>query len=447
MGVRVSPSAPIFNYIIWKKGIDLEHKINSISSTEKELEIIMTLDEVQPYIDDEYKHAQETVEIKGFRKGKVPFKLIKQYYGSKIEFDSINNAANDKLNEIIKDEKIEIVGQPVLKDADKKDNNYVFTIVLTTFPEFELKEYRGITVNEPVYRVKDEDIEHEVQHVLLNYAQTEAADEIVDDWFVAEFDITELDPTNNLPVLSAKKESDKVFLHNHNIPEDFRANFIGKKVGDSFDTMLPNKDGENKLSRITITKIDKVILPELTEETVKLVSNNKFDNEEDFKSEIGFQVQEEWNRRSRTAMENQIVDKLVSAHEFEVPQEAIENAANILADDLKQRYKELEKIDNKEYVKDLFPQAEKALRWRLIRDKVIDKEGITVEDYDIDEKVDEMSKMFGFERDQIMNFVKNNPELHTQILNKKVFDLVLDFAITSETDFEGNELKDNEEEA
>jgi len=147
----------------------MEKNIKAFEGCERELEIIVSNSELEPYFDKEYKEIQPTVELKGFRKGKVPIKLIKQFYGKKIEKDLLHDISQDLLNDIIKEDNLKIVGEPRFKSADKTPEGAIFKIVYETIPEFELQDYRSLQLDEPVHNVNDEEIDEYLEDLSLEW--------------------------------------------------------------------------------------------------------------------------------------------------------------------------------------------------------------------------------------------------------------------------------------
>ncbi len=418
----------------------MEKKITQLEGCEKQIEITLTKSEIQPFIEKAYAEAAPKVDLKGFRKGKVPRHVVKQFFGKQLEFDAKQDASNDYFQKIVKEENIRIVSQPGLTDMKEDENGATFTVVFESFPEFELGEYRGLNIDEPIHRVTDEEIEHELLHLSINAGEINEAEEVKNDMFIVKYNYRKVDDATNLPLIGETEKDAQLFLHNHDIYPALRDRFINLKVGDSFNYLpAPNdKFPVNEMVMVTITEIKEVVPKELNDEFAKEYSGGKFESIDDLKTEITFQLQEQWDTRTREAMESQILDKLVGMHEFVSPPSLVNSVALEMAEDMVKRYAQYAKgltLKPEQFFHEMVPQAQQRVKWEIIKSKIIEKEDIKLEDYDIDQFVETEAGKYGIEKEAVRIAFERNEQISDGLLNKKVLDLILDFAITSETEF------------
>jgi len=418
----------------------LEKKITQLDGCEKEIEITLTKNEIRPFIEKAYFEAQPKVELKGFRKGKVPMSVVKMHFGKQLEFEAKQDASNDFFQKIIKEENIKVVNQPVLKDINEDENGAVFTIVFEAIPEFELAEYHGLSIEEPVHRVTDEEIQHELLHMQINQAEIKPAEEAVNEMYVVKFSYRNVDEATGLPLLGESVKESQVFLHNHDIYPALRDKFIGLKVGDSFNYLPAPNDmfPPNQTVNITINGVEEVIPKELNDDFANQSSEGRFQTVEDLKTEIGFQLQEQWDSRSREQMEMQIMDTLVKLHDFANPPSFVATVLKEMAENFKERYKQYSGVDNlnsEEIAAELMPQDENRVKWEIIKSKIIEKEDLKIEDYDIDQFVETEAAKLNIDKQIIRMAVERNENIKENMLSKKVMDFLIDFAVTSEVEF------------
>ena len=428
----------------------MEKIINQISDCEKEIVITLSNEEIKPFIDKAYFEVQPKVDMKGFRKGKVPMSLIRQQFGKSIEFDAKQDASNETFQKIVKEEKIKVLSQPILKNMEEKDGNSVFTIAFETMPDFELGEYRGLQLNEPVHRVGDDEIEHEIEHLRINYGEIKDADEILSDYYIVNMNYRNIDESTGLPVLSDKPQETRAFLHNHNLYPSLREKFMNLKIGDNFNYLPAPNDifPPNQMVNVTITEIKEVVPAELNDEFANKASNGKLDTIEDLRQEYGFQLQEQWDQRSRQAMENQIVDTLVSNHEFSVPPTLLKEVLDSMVAETIKRYEEYTKmqlsLDKEQIAENLRDEAVNRVKWEIIMSKIIEKENIKLEDYDLEQFAEAEAAKYNMDVSIIKQAIKENDTITANLVSKKVMDLIFDFAITNEVDFEEIEAHEHE---
>ena len=110
-----------------------------------------------------------------------------------------------------------------------------------------------------------------------------------------------------------------------------------------------------------------------------------------------------------------------------------------MKEDIKKKYgntKKLENISDEQFAEDLRPLAEKDIRWEMIKNKIIEKEDIKVEDYDIEPIVEAEAERLKSDKEAIKKSLLENTNFTSRILSKKAMDLIMDFAEIEEVDFE-----------
>ncbi len=123
------------------------------SDQEAEIAISIGVSDYKPKLDEELKKYQQKAHMKGFRKGKVPLSMIKKMYGKAMLADTVNQLLQEKLGGFLKDEKLDILGQPLpSKDQEtfdfdlNSDRDFVFLFDVGLTPQFELKGVDDSTV-------------------------------------------------------------------------------------------------------------------------------------------------------------------------------------------------------------------------------------------------------------------------------------------------------------
>ncbi|MCX7736507.1 MAG: trigger factor [Candidatus Kapabacteria bacterium] len=415
---------------------------NYIEHPGNERELIITLsdEEILPHFEKALRDIQPDLEIKGFRKGKVPISVIKQRFGASVEADTIEKLLSEEFSKIIKEDNLNVVGQPVIKSIDKENGNTKASIVFEVFQEIEIKDYHGLQINEPFHKVTDEEIEHEIYHILINNGDIVEDEEILSDLHLVDVTIREIDPETNLHLLGSKPEKTQIFLHSHTIIPELRNLMMNKRVGDTFRFKPSDFDqyAPNKVFEFTVDKINKIVPKELTDEFVKEYTREKLQTVDEFKDDIGFQIQERWNQKSREEMENQIMNKLVEMNDFDPPTSVVINVAQSLFENFKKQYGNNlpPDVTFDDMRDDLIPIAKNQVKWAMIREEIIKKEGLKVEDYDIEPIAQMESDRLQIDLETTKNNLMKNSRLVDAILSKKVFDLIIDFAETTEVPFE-----------
>ncbi|MDD3125424.1 MAG: trigger factor [Candidatus Kapabacteria bacterium] len=416
----------------------MEYVIKNINACERELTLNATTAEFEKFVDAKFKEVSPKVDMKGFRKGKVPAHLVKKMFGAQIDQEAQTDCGNYFFREVTKEKQISILSAPFFKSIDKKDTGIEFVIAFETVPDFELCDYRTMTVKEPVHRVQEDEIEEQLKNILLANGTFSEASTITGENFKLKVKYSVEDPEhpeNN----RVQKESFDLLLSDSRLPHDLVEAFKDKKVGDIVDFNPENKE---LVSRYTIEKIEEIHALETTEENIKKLSENKFDNIADFKQELGFQLQEMWDEKAREIMEEEIIDDLIAKHTFEVPNGYYrDNLVKYTMNFYKQQKVELKE---KDVLNDL-PMFEKYFgdivmklaKWSFISDKISMKEKLEIEESDYDDQITKFADQFpGIAPEQLKTILSSNDEFKATMVRKKLMDLLLDFATTEEVDFD-----------
>ncbi len=419
----------------------METKINIIDSCEREIEISVTNEEIKPIIDKAYADVLPEVEIKGFRKGKAPLKMVKQIYGKRIEADALQDGSIEFFNKAAKEQKLTFLGQPVLQKIEQTETGVKYFILFQVIPEFELKDYHGLAVDEPVHAVTDEEIQKIVDDACLFYGELVPAEEITSERFVAKVNLTHIDEETRLPIIGGTNQDFDADLSNKALFPQIKESLMGKKVGDEFNVELPQSNAPNapmNTFNCTVKEISERIPAEFNDELAKKITEGKFETAQDYRDEIGFRLQESWNQKSRQLMQNSIVNQLVDMHEFDVPEALLRT---IMEDDLAEIKQRMGiKQDNQQFTVDSFreylePKAIRQAKFLVIKERILEKEKLEVEEHDYDETVELEAERTGMDAEAIRKELQNNENFQGYILSKKFFDVILDFAVTTEVPF------------
>lgn len=418
----------------------MERNVVELDGTRREIRISLSNAELKPHYEKAYVEAQAGIEMKGFRKGKVPIALVKQHYGRQIEADALETIADTTFREYITTERIHVLGSPALTDITKSADGVEFTIRYEVVPAFELGDYRGLVVSRPVKTVTDVDVETEVDRIRLRASTFAPAEQAVDALHIASFSMTELDSETSMPILGKEAREERVFLDDDNVDMHLRNSLMNAKVGDTF-TYVAETQEENAVPpsyRVTVTDIQQVVPAEFTNDFVEQITGGRFKTTEELREDIATQLRTHYTNAGREQVENQIVDQLVQAHSFDAPHALVHSVVHQLFEDFKRRNEGapgIEKLTAHDLEDQLKPSAERIVRWELIREKIVEAEGLEITDADYAAA----AERYGMTEDQLRMLVRQNNSVITQLLAEKAIDTLIDYAIINDVDVDAVE--------
>jgi trigger factor len=408
----------------------VEAKIHNRSQVLRELEIFVGEEEVNKAFDDAYKTMRPRLTLPGFRPGKAPMSIVKKLHGEAIEGDTLEKIAQEKFKEYAEEQKLEPIGRPVMTDLHRHSGEGAhFKISYEVKPEFDLQDYDGLEVEQPIYSVEDKDVDERIHYLRFNFSTREEVMDIADTETIVNITFQEQEPGSD--GLLAPPQTTDVYLYDPQVVPELRDALLKKKAGDIFKITLPktsdDPNAEKKMAplEVTINKAEKIILPEMTEEFIKKISRDKATNELEVRLLVREELEENAKRRSTEALESNMVSALLKLHEFQVPRTIthtlLDSMIQELKDENKRRgYPEDYGIDEEEYRKMGWNTAETRGKWLLLRDKIIDAENLQATDDDIAVLAERDAAQYGIAKENLMRYYQTNEEIKEKIKSEKL---------------------------
>jgi len=436
----------------------LESKINVIKDSVHEVEVNLTYDEIENDITEAYLKERKTISMPGFRKGKIPIPMLKKLYGDAIEYKASEEIANKKFWDIVKEENLKPISTPQLTDLDfKKGEKLSFKVQYEVKPELEFKDYTNLEIEKPVFTVKDDNIEKEIDSLLKMEANYEESDEVVDEDFRITADLNRLDEKGDL--IEDKSNNKDLFLDlsARDINPEIKQNAMNKKVGDKFNFHFTDErqhDGQlHKVEynyEVLIKKIEKIILPEITEELCKQFSNNKAKTLDELKEFIRIDYKNYYDSQSESIFINSLLNKIVESNDFEPPEGFVETLHKRLLESEKENAKRqnVPYFDEKTVNEELKPKSVWNAKWQIILENIAEKENIEVSDSDLENLAKEESAKTGISVEKLVKFYSDTNRKEA-LLEDKVIDFLKKNNTAKEVDNSAKkteDLKENKDE-
>lgn len=420
----------------------METKINVLSDTEHEIEVILDYSEIKNEIDEAYKKESKSISMPGFRKGKVPFGMLKKIYGEAIEYKASEDIANKKFWDIVTEKDLKPLSMPQMTDLNLELNKSLkFKVKYEVKPTLDVKDYKGLEIEKPIFKVKDEDIEAEVQNLLKSKATFVPADQISDKNFRITVDLQRIDKDGK-EIEGSKSENMVIDLSDSKVNEQIINNSMGKKESEQFEFTFVDEHmhGEEKHVEeyrylATIKKIEKMELPEVTEELVEQLSNKRAKTLQELKDLTKKNYQDYYLDQSDKIYHNSLLDKIVKNNDFEPSKSYTEIILKRLLEVEKQNAKQYRIPNfNEELVKEnLRPRAEWNAKWQIIMENIAEKENLRVEDSELETLANEESKKNSISAEKLLKYYKDS-NIADSMLEEKVLKFLEQNNIIKEVD-------------
>jgi len=411
----------------------LEFKVKDITSSEKEVEVTLAYEEIKKEIESEVVKQTKQIQLPGFRKGKVPIHVLKKMYGNALEYEASEKVANSRFWKVSEENALNPIGQPHLIDIKfNPGEELFFKVKYEVVPELDVKDYKNQEIEVPKLEVRNEEIEHELEHIIKANSTNEEAEIVGNDRnYLINVTLQRIDDSDN-PVEGIKTETLEIDRVNNEIVENAK----GKKAGESFsftfmdEKVKKNEDGsEEKMSeklkyKATINSIKKIILPELNEEFIKKITKEKAANESELRDEIRKDIQSYYEQRTEEFIHDKFLHLIVEKNDFNPPQTMV---LNVLEDMLKREGETAKKqkyaFNREDAYKTLKNVAELEVKWFLLKNAIQKKENITTSDEDLKDLVKKDAEKTGLPEDKLLNYYKSS-RYNEKLLDKKLFEFL-----------------------
>lgn len=404
----------------------MEVDIKNLSDVSREIEITATQTELQPHFDKAYRDYQPKLEIKGFRKGKAPLDLVKKMYGEVIEQESLEEIASELYRQTAKERTLQPIGDPVLVDM-KYDRNdrFWFKIQYDIRPTIKLQTYSGFEVEKPIHTVKDEELEDEILRLRRINSTTEPAERADGDEYIVTGDAQELDNTG-FPIIGKKTESARFYLADQSLEQPIRDALKNAEPKGEHRVQFSHQHGDHTHDvnlKISVTKVERVVLPEVNDEFVAKITKDKIKTVDEFRSSLRQDLLAYWDDKSRRGLVNNLVAELLRRHEFEVPESLVRSVLSGLVEQIKNDSpnRQLpENFDAEQFVQQNRAYAIYQSKWALLREELIKAENITVEDSDFADIAEEEATKLGIDKERLINYYKSSDQFSDRVVSDKL---------------------------
>ncbi len=426
-----------------------------------QLEITIDGEKFREAIKEAYKKNSKKINVPGFRKGKAPLHIIETYYGAEVFFeDALNLLYNDAVEEAIEASGLKVINDKMDFDlvSISKEDGVDFKVSLTTYPEIEIGEYKGLKAEKVVAKVMAAEVNAEVNAMAERNARMVAVEDRAakkNDTVIIDFEGF----ADGKAFDGGKAEGQSLVLGSGQFIPGFEDQIIGKKIGDEFDVNVtfPEEYGAAELAgkdatfKVKLHEIKVRELPAIDDEFAKDVS--EFETLKELKADLKKKALERKKKAADEAVENDLVQQIVDSIKGEIPEAMFENRLQQSVEEFAYRL-QMQGLDLQTYLKytnasmDDFkatfrPQAESQVKFRLALEKIVELENITPDAKDIEEQYEKMAKEYGIEVDKVKASIPES-ELAKDLAVGKAIDFIKENAVITEVDEKAADKKAEE---
>jgi trigger factor len=416
----------------------VEVTVHTLSAVAREVEIVATQEDLREHFEKAYEEHRKKIEIRGFRKGKAPLDIVKKMYGDLIEQDSLQEIATALYRQAVLEKELKPIGDPILSDMDyRRGGEFRCKIRYDIRPTITLKDYKGIPVQKVVHTVTESEIEKELDRLRRMGATLETADTATDSEFVVTVTMQDLDPSGT-PLIGRRSENIRFYLADDQLEPEFKEALKNASVGMEPRVQFEHAHGDHSHSvnaLLTVTKIERVVMPALDDAFVAKVTSNKMATVEELRTNIRKDVQDYWKSKTERQVLNDLIGEILRRHEFEVPESLVRSVLESLAEEVKQDAPDKKlpaDFDMEKFFEQNRPYAVAQSRWALLREEIIKAEGLIAEDADLEKLAAQESERVKIDKERLISYYKTSDQIKDRIVGDKLIALLQSSAVITE---------------
>lgn len=399
-----------------------------LKNTEKQehsvvaLTIEITKAEFEAAKDKAFKKTGKNITVPGFRKGKAPRKMIEKLYGEGVFFEeAFNIIYPDAMEVAVEKSGIKPVGRADVDLGDPAEEGGLTIIAkVPVEPEVELGEYKGIEVEKETVKVLQADVKAELNRMAQRNARTETVERKAKKNDTVDIDFEGF--VDGVPFEGGKAEHHELTLGSGAFIPGFEDQLIGCKAGDEKDVVVTFPEeyhakelaGKEATFKCKVHKVEETILPEIDDEFAKDVSDT-CETLDDLKKEITERLKAERQEAADNAFEEKVLDAVIDGMKADIPAAMIDSQVDTIVQDFGYRL-QMQGMGLEQYLKmtgtemgafrAMFQsQAERQVKTRLALQKVVELEGITVSDKELEEEYAKMAEQYKMEVEKVKAIV------------------------------------------
>ena len=419
--------------------------VKSIEKNDNKAKIVVEIDKelMESGVNKAYMKARKNIQIPGFRKGKAPRKMIEALYGAHVFYDDgLEEIFPEVYKTAVLDQDVKAIGRPSLTNMDINDEGIVtLTIETELYPEVTLGQYKGLEVEKKAVEVTDEEVQKELDRMAQNVATTETVERAAEMGDTANIDFEGFD--NGVPFEGGKGDNFDLKLGSGSFVPGFEEQIVGMTTGEEKDIDITCPEDYHKelagkavVFHVKLNKLTVSIVPEQNDEFADEVS--EFSTLEELKADIRAKALENAQKLADDAFEQACVEKAAQNTTVEMPDALVEKELDTQMERFAyqlqmsgysmEQYAQMMGGDVNTMRNAFRPQAEKQALSSVTLEKIVEVEGITVTEDEVNEELQKLADEYKLELDKVKTMVPAE-EITENLKVRRAVKVIVDSAV------------------
>ncbi len=409
----------------------MKSAVETISPTRVKLIVEVPFDELKPMLDDAYRTIGAQVQIPGFRKGKVPNRIIDQRVGrGAVIQEAVNEALPKFFAEAAEAENLRAIGQPevdVTAVPIEDGQDLEFTVETDVRPELDLPDLEGIAVEVDEVQASDEDIEERLTGLRERFGSLVGVERAVEDGDFVSIDLTAVIEDEEIDSVSGVSYE----VGSKNMLEGMDEALVGMAAGETKTFTAPlaggDQEGQDAECTVTVQSVKVRELPELDDDFAQLAS--EFDTLEELRADVVTQAQQAKKYEQGIQARDRLLEHLLDTVEIPVPDGVVEAEVH-------SHLEGENRLEDDEHRAEVQESTRKAMRAQFLLDAIAEKLEVRVEQPELIEYLVMSAQQYGMDPNQFAQTIDQQgqiPSIVQEVARRKALAAVLDQATVTDT--------------
>ena len=414
----------------------MQVSVETTQGLERKMTVAIPGEKVESAVNIRLQEAARNAKLNGFRKGKVPYKVIKSKFGAGVRQEVVGEMMSQSYYEAIDQESLKPAGQPniVPKNLDEgRDLEFVATFQV--YPEITLPDFSIIEAERLGAEISETDVDEMIETLRKQKQSWKVADRAAAVKDMVNIDYVGRRDGEDFEGGSAKGTN--LVLGSERMIPGFESGVEGRLAGDIFtlDLSFPKEYHNTELAdqevafEVTLNSVSEQVMPAIDEEFYKGFGVEEGGNDA-FREEVTNNMRRELKTASRNKLKNKIMDSLVEAVDAEVPDALVAGEIEQLRQQAMQQFGGGKTIDPSMLPDNLFnEQAGRRVLIGLVLGEVIQQQKLKADPTKVRESIEELASTYE-SPDEVINWYYGNQEqlatIESSVLEDEVFDYVID---------------------
>lgn len=415
---------------------NIEVSIETAAGLERRMTVRLPTAEIEREVDARLAKVGKTARLKGFRPGKVPAKVVRQYYGGQVRDEVLTDLIRASYSRAIAEQKLNPAGGPRIEPLPGPEGGTHFSYRATfeVYPEIALAPLESLSIEVPTVAIADEDVGAMIEKLRVQRATWEAVDRgaAADDRVVIDFTGT----VDGEPFQGGQGNEVAIVIGAGQVIEDFDKALVGMEPGEAktaavtFPSHYPTASlaGKNAQFDIRVHRVEERRLPELDETfAASFGVGGEGEVLAALRAEVGKNMERELAERLKTEIKTRVFDSLLRANAVAVPRALVEQEVSTLQGDAMRQMgvKDPKQAPARERFAAL---AERRVTVGLLVQELLARHNIRLDEKRVSQRIEELAAPYE-KPDEAAQFYRSNRGMMAQVEATVLEDQVVDFVL------------------